>query len=189
VEITIKGKNTDINDDLEQYTERKLGKLIRLSKRLQSATVTFTENVSKKSHQAFRAEILLITPGQDLRSEEDDANFYIAIDAAVEKIRRQLKKLKTKRQDRPREQVSKIEAELNREPVSPEADDIDVDANAPMIYVHEFSAKPITNTEAIMQLEVSGRDMLMFVNDSGVVNCLTRRDDGSYTLHAPERVD
>jgi putative sigma-54 modulation protein len=183
LEVIVKGKNIEIPADLEQYTLRKLSKLTKLSQRLQSAKATFTQNASKKRHQSYRVEVAIKAPGQTLRAEEDNGSFYSAVDSVLDKLRRQLKKLKSKRTEKPRAKASKAEAPaLDLEPIVVE----ELGIEPPQIVVREFPIKPMSTAEAIMQLEVTGGNLLLFVNEQSVVNCLRKRPKGGYTLLIPE---
>ncbi len=182
MDITIKGKNCEVADDLILYTERKLGKLAKISHRIQSVTVTYIENSSKKRNQSSRVEIVLEFPGQNIRAEDERETAYLALDSALDKLRRQLKKVKTKRMERIRgvgvaEPVRSFEeAELG----------VAVELAGPTVYVERFALKPITTTEAIMELKLSGRKFMLFVNEAHSVNCVYMRSDGAYGLIVPE---
>ena len=145
--------------------------------------VNFTKNASKKRDRAFRVEVVVHAPGQVLRSEEDESSFYVAIDSVTDKLRRQLKKLKSKREDKPREKASKAEAARKRTRPAPVLSQLEP---APIVYVERFAVKPMSAAEAIMQLETTGGDPLMFVNDQSVVNCVRKRAEGGFALYVPE---
>ena len=182
MEITIKGKNIDVSDDLELYTERKAQKLEKLSKRLQAITITFVQNASKRNDKAYRVEVVLHAPGQVMRSQEEEASFHIAVDSAMEKLRRQLKRLKTKRADKLRERISKAQAALSDiTPVIVE----ETEDESPEVYVQHFSPKPMTTQEAVLRLDTTGEDILVFVNDMAITNCLVKRSEGGYLLYVP----
>jgi putative sigma-54 modulation protein len=187
LEIKIKGKNIDVSDDLTLYTERKLGKLTKYLKRLQSATATFTERASKNLAKSHRVEVVLRAPGQTLRSEEESESFYIAIDATVDKLRRQLRKLKTKRVDKSRERPVKSKRPAKKQkPAGQPAVVATLTVGEPVVLVERFPVKPMTMREAIMQLDLEGRSFMPFVNEQSVVNCVYRRADGEYGLLIPE---
>jgi putative sigma-54 modulation protein len=183
LEVIIKGKNIEVAGDLEQYTQRKLAKLTKLSQRLQSAKATFTQNASKNRNKSYRVEVAIKAPGQTLRAEEDDGSFYSAVDAVLDKLRRQLKKLKSKRVDKSRGKAAAAEVEPEAgEPVVVE----EMDIKAPQISIRQFPIKPMSMAEAIMQLEVTGGNLLLFVNEQSQVNCLRKRAKGGYVLFVPE---
>ena len=182
MEVIVKGKNIEVTEELEQYAARKLGKLTKLSRRLQSARATFTQNASKKRDRAYRVEVVLEAGRKTMRAEEDEASFLSAVDSAVDKLKRQLKKLKTRQVDKPRELAGKTEsAPAGRTPAADAGE-----TAGPDVYLERFSVKPMSTAEAIMQIDVSGSDTLLFVNEQQVVNCLMRRPEGGYTLLVPE---
>jgi putative sigma-54 modulation protein len=183
LEVIVKGKNIEIANDLELYTSRKLAKLTKLSQRLQTAKVTFTQNASKKRDKSYRVEVAIKAPGQSVRAVEDEGSFYSAVDSVLDKLRRQLKKLKTKRTEKPRGKASKAEA-ANAQPVPDVIEELGIEP--PKIAIQEFPIKPMSTAEAIMQLEVTGGNLLLFVNEQSVVNCLRKRPKGGYTLLVPE---
>jgi len=182
LEVTIKGKNVDVSDDLELYTERKAAKLEKLSKRLQAITITFVQNASKRNDKAYRVEVVLHAPGQVMRSQEEEASFHIAVDSAMDKLRRQLKRLKTKRADKLREKISKAQAALSD--ITPVVIE-ETEDETPEVFVQHFATKPMTTNEAVMMLEASGDELLVFINDLAITNCLRRRPEGGYTLYVP----
>jgi putative sigma-54 modulation protein len=181
LDFTIKGKNCEVSDDLILYTERKLSKLAKLSHRIQSVTVTYIENSSKKRDQASRIEVVLAMPGQSIRAEDEKETAYLALDSALDKLRRQLKKFKTKRLERPRtpgeEAVFSFEGAEHPETV---------ELAGPTVFVERYNKKPISTTEAIMELKLSSRKFMLFVNESNSVSCVYLRGDGSYGLVVPE---
>jgi putative sigma-54 modulation protein len=182
MDITIKGKNCEVADDLILYTERKLSKLAKLSHRIQSVTVTYIENSSKKRNQSSRVEIVLAFPGQSIRAEDENETAYLALDSALDKLRRQLKKVKTKRLERTRT-TAVAEPPAGFEAAEPgEA----VELSGPTVFVERFNKKPISTTEAIMELKLSSRKFMLFVNEANSVNCVYLRSDGSYGLVVPE---
>lgn len=183
LEVIIKGKNIEVAGDLEQYTRRKLAKLTKLSQRLQSAKATFTQNASKNRNKSYRVEVAIKAPGQTLRAEEDNGSFYSAVDSVLDKLRRQLKKLKSKRVDKSRGKPA--ESEPAPEAVEPVVVE-EMDIEAPQITIRRFPIKPMSTAEAIMQLEVTGGNLLLFVNEQAQVNCLRKRPKGGYVLFLPE---
>ncbi|MCH7472575.1 ribosome-associated translation inhibitor RaiA [bacterium] len=180
MQITIKGKNCEIPDELREYTESKISKLTRYLSRLQSASVVFTENASKNRERSYRSEVVAHAPGQTLKIEEERESFQVAIDAAVDKLKRQLKKLKTKRIDRTREHPG-LAAVVNASVGEPK----DEEAGS-TIEVKKFTLKPMSVHEAIMRLDISERDFFLFVNDQSSFNCVYKRGDGRYGLLVPE---
>ena len=178
MQININTKNAEVSDDLERYTERKLDKLTKLSQRLQSATVIFTQGVSKKRSKSFRVEVALHAPGQTLRGQEEKESFQSALDATLEKLEEQLRRTKTKRLDKTRDRQQ--EAVTVVETVDEE------EHTGPVIYIERFEVRPLSLAEAIAKLDLHGRDFLVFTTDNAAINCIYKRKDGGYGLLVPE---
>jgi putative sigma-54 modulation protein len=179
MKITVKGKNSSVTDEDIKYAERKIGKLEKISQRIQSATVTFTEHASKKRSKSFGVEVSLLALGQTLRGEEQKDSFRTALDSVVEKLEVQLRRVKTKRMDKTRDRAAEEVA-----PVEPAVYEEEVPG--PVVYVERFPAKPLATAEAIASLELAGREFFLFVNESATVNCVYKRRDGGYGLLVPE---
>ncbi|MCB1185583.1 ribosome-associated translation inhibitor RaiA [bacterium] len=190
MEITTKARNAEINDDLELYANRKIEKLSKYNNRLQNATIVFEDGASKDNTRSRRVEVLVTVPGQTLISEDEGESFYIAIDGATDKMKRQLRKLKTKRIQKHRdvEKFSVAESEV----AAADEHDIVLDDNheetssGKRIVVRTFPLKPISTNEAARMLESNGHSFLVFINEQGSANCLYKREDGHYGLLAPE---
>jgi putative sigma-54 modulation protein len=56
-----------------------------------------------------------------------------------------------------------------------------------IVKVKQFSVKPMSPEEAVLQLELIGHDFFVFRSDeSGDVNVIYRRRDGGYGLIEPQ---
>ena len=179
MDIQIKGKNLEVPDDLHEYTERKVAKLTKLAKRMNLVDVEFTEIASKKRSKSRRVEVVAHVPGLTMRSEEENQTFFIALDSAIDKLKRQLKKLKTKRLDKTREHpgIAKVvNSGLQEEDRSETRN----------VIIKRFTLKPMSVDEAIMQLDLSGYDFFLFVSHDDSINCVYKRSDGGIGLLVPE---
>lgn len=180
MDIKITGKNLEVPDDLEQYAESKLAKLKKFSGRIQSAQVNLMDQASKDPRKAFRAEMVLHVPGTVLTAKDEAQSFYIALDGAMDKIVRQLKKNKTKRIDKTRESLSKTKPAAVADKVRED------EGNDNGIEVRHFTLKPMSVEEAILQMENSGYGFFLFATENDQVNCVFKRTEGGYGLLLPE---
>ena len=106
----------------------------------------------------------------------------------IDKIERQAKKQKTKRK------VHKSGASAPRatageagEPSQPEIPDSESSGPPSVVRTERVAAKPMSVEEAVMQLEVSANEFLVFRNSvNETVNVLYRRKDGNYGLIEPD---
>jgi putative sigma-54 modulation protein len=56
-----------------------------------------------------------------------------------------------------------------------------------IVKTKQFTVKPMTPEEAVLQLELIGHDFFVFRNaDTGEVNVVYRRRDGNYGLIEPQ---
>jgi putative sigma-54 modulation protein len=113
---------------------------------------------------------------------------YAAIDAVVDKVGRQMLKYKTRlmRKHRPRKDIVHHLEEhvLESEPV--EADGEEDGAHHPVVRTERYPVKPMFIDEAVLQLEMSHRQFLVFTNPrSSRMNVLYRRKSGDFGLIEP----
>lgn len=192
MQIALTGKNFDVPEDIRAYAETKLGKLMRLYKRIERTSLTLTEKASKTKSKANKVEIILHIPGDDLRSEEAGESFRAAIDVAVEKLAQQLKKAKGRLIDKQQQQHQSIEAVAARATSrrsSAKSATPAVHDGTPLVYVEKFSLKPMSTRDAIVQLNGAKggkRGFYLFFNAAGNINCIYKRDDGHFGLIVPE---
>ncbi len=172
--IIITGKNIEIGDVLRKYVEKKVQKLDRYLPTAGETRVELASEGTKDTKHSQVAQITLRTKGAILRSEERSSDIFASVDAALDKIYRQITRYKEKRYRRgrqPEEGLPLLEEE-----------------EAPRIVrTKRFPVRPMDEEEAIEQMELLGHDFFVFFNAStGQVNVLYRRRDGNYGLIEPE---
>lgn len=172
--VTVKGKNVEVTDALQNYAEKKVEKL---EKYLPIRNATVRESVQRNWQVV---EITLEADGVLLRSEERSDNMYASVDLAVEKLEKQISRFKGKLMERahpgtsPKEQIA-VEA---AEPTS----------EVPRIVrTKSVTLKPMTAEEAAMQMELVNHSFYIFLNsDNDLVSAIYKREDGNYGLIEPE---
>jgi len=179
VRLQVKGKNVEVTDSLYRYAEEKLGKLDR---HLNDATrleleLAVERNPSIADRQV--AEATVWTKGPILRARESSDDMRASIDLLFEKLERQVKRYREKRQ---RKQSAR-----NTHPLGEEVRPVVADEGDPVIVkTKQFAVKPMTAEEAVLQLELIGHDFFVFRNvESEDVNVVYRRRDGNYGLIEP----
>ena len=176
--IVVKGTNLKVTDALKQYVNEKIGRLVKYFDRLQGAEVELTCQDHKSAEESQRVQVTLNANGTIFRCEESSISMYASIDIVTEKLERQLKRYKQKLYSKARSAkpapFEDIEGDL------PEA-------NAQIVKVKRFAIKPMTVSEASMQMEMLNHNFFMFLNpDSEQVNVIYKRGDGNYGLIEPE---
>ena len=109
---------------------------------------------------------------------------YSAIDLAVDKVYRQVKKHKEKlKRHKTNNLPQKIAGRYN----ILSSKSVGKDQPPKIIRTENVFAKPMTLEEAVMQLDLINSDFLVFINaSSGKVNVIYHRKDGDYGLIEPE---
>jgi putative sigma-54 modulation protein len=101
----------------------------------------------------------------------------------ADKIEAQIKKYKDKlRRRKPLDGGKSLMVSMNVLATS----DVDDDREVQVIKTEQFFAKPMDLEEAIMQLDLSSMEFLVFTNSrTNRLNVLYRRQDGNYGLIEP----
>ncbi len=165
------------SDPIRAYAEERVAKLSRLIDRGVEAQVTLS--VEKHLHEAH---VELVTDGSLLlRGVDKSQDLYASIDAAVERIMRQVKRYRSKiRNHRAsstagRElahKVLEVEEEANEETKMPQ-----------LIRQETIVAKTMKIEDAVMQMDLLNNEFLVFTNsDSHAVNVVYRLPNGQYGL-------
>lgn len=93
--IKITARKFKAHDTLKNYVRDEVSSLERFSDDILDADVVLSYQNQKESDKI--AEIVLKVPGQILKAEHISEDFKISVASSVEKLKRMLKKLKTKR--------------------------------------------------------------------------------------------
>ena len=109
MDIQITGRNVTVNEGLKEHVEARLGPVLDGFPRLESCHAIL-------SHEKYRFSAELVVQGRDkLRevAQETTDDLYAAIDAAAEKMDKQLRKQRQKMIEKhhERQRLSDVEAE------------------------------------------------------------------------------
>jgi putative sigma-54 modulation protein len=168
--INIKTRNGVPSDSLKQYAEKKVRKLSRYFHSIQE--VDLVQATERGQHIV---ELDLQGDGVHLRSHERAGDLNAAVDSAVDKMERQLKRFKSKlRHEHERDSVAAAEPES--EPYKPR-----------IARRKKHMMKPMSAEEAARNMELLDHSFYLFENSvTGEANVLYRRRDGSYGLIEPD---
>lgn len=89
--VAITCRHEEFGDGFKELIQRQLHKLSKFHSNIIDATVTID-----KQNSNFRVEILLHVPGSVITAAYEDYNHIKAFDSAIEKVKTQIKKLKSK---------------------------------------------------------------------------------------------
>lgn len=170
MELKITGKNVRISDAMEKVLSTKLGKLDKFFEKEVSAKalVSASKNLQK-------IEVTIPIGSGIVRAEVEDADLYDATDMAVEKLARQIRKNKEKL-------IRKGHDTIRYENIGAEFDS-DEDIQASIVRRKRLEYKPMSEEEAVMQMELLGHDFFLFHRAEDDVVCLLYlRRDGDYGI-------
>jgi len=191
MQVVLKGKNFVISDRIRDYVEKKVEKLDRYLPDISEARVEITQEKTKSARDRNVVQITLRANGTILRAEDRSEAIYASIDTAVDKIHRQLVRYKGTRQDRWQGQIKKAQ-QITPEDLVPELDEeamaaIAEDQDRQIVRVKKFLMSPMTEEEAVEQMELLSHNFFVFFNvNLNRVNVLYRRADKNYGLLDPE---
>jgi len=180
MEITITGRNINLDDDLKAYIHKRLDKLERLYQHIYNCEVILEEEKIRKN-----AEIILHLKRGKIIAKESSPDIYASIDNASENIKKQIRRLKGRLNSRRRRNVfSKF---IGRRFRYDEGDASGEIPSGDIIRTNAFANKPMMPEEAKLELELMDRDFIMFKNaDTGETNVLYKRSDDNYGLIEPK---
>jgi putative sigma-54 modulation protein len=176
MKITIVGRQMNVWDSTIEMAEKKLAKLDKYFATEEKATVTFSRKRNREN-----IEITIAAANTLFRCETDDETFRNAIDRAVDTIDRQIRKNKTKLEKRLRAQGAAV-----AKGITEMADELS-EATDFVVRRKEFTLKPMSVEEAILQMNLIGHEFFVFVDDKSGETCVVyARRDGDYGLIVPE---
>ena len=178
MQLIISGKNMEVNEPLRKYVQRKIGKLDRYLPSIDEVRVELSVESAKSSQHRQVVQVTMRTNGTILRAEERSADMLAAIDAVRDKLQRQMERFR-RRPARVRERA-RAAADATPEPAAEET-------KASIVRTKRFAVTPMSEEEAIEQMELLGHDFFVFFNpNANSMNVLYRRRDGNYGLLQPE---
>jgi putative sigma-54 modulation protein len=176
--VRIKGSNCEVDDRLRADTEKKVEHLTHFFPGIISVDVEFSQNSSRRGGGSRKVEITLGVSGGTLRCEESGTSFRSSFDVALGKVKRQLSKRREKLYQRSR---------AGKNHAVPEEIEKQIQEEAAVANVSRFNIKPMTQDEAVTQMNLLGRDFYVFMNaESNQINALYKQHDGGIALMIPD---
>jgi putative sigma-54 modulation protein len=160
MQVIVTGRNLEITEPIREFINKKMRKLERFKQEIIKAEV-----VLELQRNWRKAEVTLKGDGFLARGEKRANDIYAAIDAVVNKLEKQLKRFKEKSQRKARGEIPTPPAE-------------------PLIVRRKtVSLKPMSEQEAVEQMELLGHDFFLFLNSADQKTSLVyKRKGGGYGL-------
>lgn len=183
VKIEIFTKNLELTDRLNDYVVKKVEKLEKFLDEVDECRVDLSHvKTARNANDRHVAQLTLRGRGFILRSEERSDSIFSAVDAALDKMRRQIARYKGKRA-RGRGDGQTIAEAIEVPAMEP------VEEEEPIIVRRKhFMLVPMDELEAIEQMKLLGHDnfFVFFNANTSQLNVLYQRRDGSYGIIIPE---
>lgn len=185
MDMVIKGRHMDVNPEVREYAEDKVGRVARiLNGRAMSTEVELYHERNRSIGEREVAEVTVFTKGHILRARETASDMKSAIDKVAAKLERQARRFKERVVDRHAGKLAPTPAPTLTTIPAEEAEETDEERG--IVKTKSVDLKPMSAEEAILQLELLGHDFFIFASDeTDEVNVLYRRRDGDYGLLQP----
>lgn len=177
MKIILSGKNMEIGDSLRKQADKKIRKIERYFKADVDAQVTL-------STEGYRhiVEVTIPFDGVVIRAEETTDDMYISLDRVIEKLEKQIHKHRTKLEKKLKEGAFKFDGIEFVGSIAQEDE-----SKGRIIRNKRFVIKPMTEDEALTQMDLLGHSFFVFQNaETSEVSVLYKRKDGNYGLIEPE---
>lgn len=194
MDIAIRGRNTSVSESLRATVEEKVTRLGRFLEGMERAEVRFSEERNPRISDREVCEVTMVGHGHIVRAKAAAADSSAALDRVVDKLEHRLGKLKGRLVSRshPRRHHSShggagmaadgVEAGQLPSGVVTIEDEVE-SAGPRIVKTKQFSIKPMTPEEAVLQMHLLGHDFFFFTNaESGRAAVVYRRHDGDIGL-------
>lgn len=169
MKVEVVGKNGFTPSDAnKEYAVKKLTKLEGLIADYENVSARVVCKVYKAFH---KVEVTIPTKNIILRAEVEETDIYAAIDGAIDKLMKQVRRYN----DRTKDKLGKKGIRSVEMGVSPKDERIVRDKNVDL--------EPMTRDEAIDQMELLGHDFFIYLDkETRKTNVIYVRNDGDYAV-------
>lgn len=179
LDVVVFGRSIEVTDRIYDYVTKKVSKLDRYMNGVDEARVDLTFEKSARSMSDRNVtQITLRGKGFLLRTEERAEDIFTAIDAAVEKMQRQIERYKGKHYR------GRGDGKVAADVLIDAQEEISEEEEPMVVRRKKFLLTPMDEAEAIEQMALLGHeDFFVFYNGrTHAVNVLYRRRNGSFGL-------
>ena len=172
MKFNIHGKNIEVTDAIKGYVESKIG---RVEKYFKDTDLTATVTIRVRGKEQI-VEVTIPASKMVLRAEEKHNDLYAAVDLVSDKLERQIRKNKTKARKNLKQTIIFNDFDVDA------AEDVDDS----IVKRKVIDTKPMSEEEAILQMELIGHDFFLFKKDKTNEVCVVykRKDKGYGILEA-----
>lgn len=199
VKVTITGRNVEVPEHFAERVNSKLAKIARLDPTLTAFHVELQhERNPRRSDESDRIQITATGKGHLARAEAKEDSFYAALETALARMERSLRKVKARRSipmsgHRAPKGAGAAAAELVKEAqekraeseydVDPYADKVEDIVPGRIVRTKEHPSSPMSVDDALSEMELVGHDFYLFVDkETGRPSVVYRRHAYDYGL-------
>lgn len=181
MQVVVHDRTDELPNSLRLYTERRLNRLTRHFDRVLAAEVEFSQDSQRGPSSRRVVQIVVLVDGRKhplIRARESAPSARVAVDLALDKVDRQVTRLKEKiKLERKRSTALAVGAVSDEPPRPPER------LEPERI---RLRLRPESLADAERTLESNGHGFHVYLDeDTGSVNVLYRRADGSFAVIEP----
>ena len=178
--LTVHGRNVAVSDRVQEYVEKKVGKLDTYLPQIREARAELVRSETRAAADRYTAQLTIWAAGQILRAEESREDLFASIDAIADKMYRQIERYKGRRFNRKRRNAAAAAAAEEISATELPEDSVHI------VRTKQFAAEPMLPEEAVEQMELLGHDFFIFYNvATRSLNIVYGRRDGNYGLLQP----
>lgn len=170
MELNIRGDKLVVTKAIKDYITDKISKL---DKYFEEASKIKASVIIRVKNEEQIIEVTVPTSKFTLRAEEKHSDLYAAIDLVTDKLERQIRKNKTKLNNKYK---NIIQFDLATDTAIEED-------NSKIIKRKNITTKPMDEEEAVLQMELLNHDFFVFKNvDEECVSVIYKRKDKDYGI-------
>lgn len=174
MQLILSGKQIRLTEGIKGYIDEKLSRLEKYLNPDSEVKVTVS---ARKDRQKVEVTIIPIS-GPIIRAEEVQDDLYTAIDMVYDKLNRQIVRYKDRVKDR-----SQGGKSIRFEGIEQDREEVNEETDIVIERRKKFNVKPMSEEEAILQMELIGHGFYMFRNqDTDEINLVYKRRSGGYGL-------
>ncbi len=187
MKLNIRGQNVEVTPAIREYVTTKFARLDRF---FETPEEVETKVLFKVYDHTQRVEATVFASRFILRIDEKQDDLYAAIDIAVDKLERQIRKHRERMMKTVKNRPN-IHHGLDTTFVEVEdadyPDDVYTEASEAIVKTKRIELRPMDVEEAILQMELLGHDFFVYRDlDVSKVCVLYRRSDGKFGVIEPE---
>jgi putative sigma-54 modulation protein len=174
MEIFVRGKNNiKVTDAIESYVKEKLNRLDTYLGDSENVKANVLINVHGRSQ---KVEVTIPLKNFILRAEDVQEDLYAAIDTVADKLQRQIRKNKTRLASK------KMKTVAVQDFVFDKIEDVEEeDKEEKIVKRKKVEVKPMSEEEAILQMELLGHQFYIFKDAETMKPTLVyKRKEGNY---------